>query len=80
MLTKAVRGSASARSRGASTSAPEQTCPRSYRQRFCLYDLGHVCSGAEVDAPLDRALADPRTAFVNIHTAPPGSHPDMKDC
>lgn len=39
---------------------------------LCLYDLGHVCSGAEVDAPLDRALADPRTAFVNIHTARPG--------
>jgi hypothetical protein len=28
---------------------------------LCLYDLGHVCSGAEVDAPLDRALADPRS-------------------
>ena len=38
----------------------------------CLYDLGHVCTGAAVDAPLDRALADPRTAFVNIHTARPG--------
>ena len=38
----------------------------------CLYDLGHVCSGAEVDAPLARALGDPRTAFVNIHTARPG--------
>lgn len=39
---------------------------------LCLYDLGHVCPGTEVDAPLDRALADPRTAFVNIHTARPG--------
>ncbi len=39
---------------------------------LCLYDLGQVCAGAEVDAPLDRALADPRTAFVNIHTARPG--------
>ena len=38
----------------------------------CIYDLGHVCSGAEVDGPLDRALDDPRTAFVNIHTARPG--------
>ncbi|MDP4004248.1 DUF1203 domain-containing protein [Methylobacterium sp. NEAU K] len=39
---------------------------------LCLYDLGHVCAGAEVDAPLMRALADPRTAFVNVHTARPG--------
>ena len=38
----------------------------------CLYDLGHVCAGAEVDGPLRRALDDPRTAFVNIHTAKPG--------
>ena len=39
---------------------------------LCLYDLGHVGLGADVDAPLERALADPRTAFVNIHTARPG--------
>ena len=38
----------------------------------CLYDLGQVCPGAEVGAPLARALADPRTSFVNIHTARPG--------
>ena len=38
----------------------------------CLYDLGQVCPGAEVDAPLARALADPRTGFVNVHTARPG--------
>lgn len=38
----------------------------------CLYDLGQVCDGADVDAPLDRALSDPRTAFVNVHTARPG--------
>jgi hypothetical protein len=38
----------------------------------CLYDLGQVCEGKDVDAPLSRALADPRTAFVNIHTAKPG--------
>jgi hypothetical protein len=38
----------------------------------CLYDLGQVCAGAEVDAPLAHALADPRTAFVNVHTARPG--------
>jgi hypothetical protein len=38
----------------------------------CIYDLGHVCPGAEVDAALTRALEDVRTAFVNIHTARPG--------
>lgn len=38
----------------------------------CLYDLGEVCTGAEVDAPLQRALTDQRTSFVNIHTARPG--------
>ena len=38
----------------------------------CVYDLGHVCAGSEVDAPLLRALADARTAFVNVHTARPG--------
>ena len=39
---------------------------------MCLYDLGQVSVGTEVDAPLDRALSDPRTAFVNVHTARPG--------
>jgi hypothetical protein len=38
----------------------------------CIYDLGQVCTGSDVDAPLSRALADPRTAFVNVHTARPG--------
>lgn len=38
----------------------------------CLYDLGHVAEGTEIDLPLRRALDDPRTAFVNIHTAKPG--------
>ena len=38
----------------------------------CLYDLGQVCSGEDVDAPLEHALGDARTAFVNIHTARPG--------
>lgn len=38
----------------------------------CLYDLGQVCAGEEVERPLDRALSDPRTAFVNVHTARPG--------
>ena len=38
----------------------------------CLYDLGEVCAGADIEAPLYRALEDPRTAFVNVHTARPG--------
>ena len=38
----------------------------------CIYDLGQVCAGSEVDAPLRHALGDARTAFVNIHTARPG--------
>lgn len=38
----------------------------------CIYDLGQVSAGAEVDKPLARALEDPRTAFVNVHTARPG--------
>lgn len=38
----------------------------------CLYDLGQVCAGKDVDDPLARALRDSRTAFVNIHTARPG--------
>jgi Protein of unknown function (DUF1203) len=38
----------------------------------CLYDLGHAGDGDGIDAPLARALDDPRTAFVNIHTAKPG--------
>jgi hypothetical protein len=38
----------------------------------CIYDLGVVCTGADVADPLGRALDDSRTAFVNIHTARPG--------
>jgi hypothetical protein len=38
----------------------------------CLYDLGHVGPGQDVDAALDRALGDVRTAFVSVHTARPG--------
>ncbi len=38
----------------------------------CIYDLGHVGAGEDIDAPLQRALADARTAFVNVHTARPG--------
>ena len=40
--------------------------------QIILYDLGQVAEGPHADAPLARALADPRTAFVNIHTAKPG--------
>jgi hypothetical protein len=39
---------------------------------MCLYDLGAVGEGAAVAPLLERALADPRTRFVNIHTARPG--------
>ncbi|SEH33214.1 Protein of unknown function [Methylobacterium sp. 275MFSha3.1] len=39
---------------------------------LCLYDLGQVCPGSEAEIPLRRALDDPRTRFVNIHTARPG--------
>ena len=38
----------------------------------CVYDLGEVCAGRDVEGPLGRALGDTRTAFVNIHTARPG--------
>ena len=38
----------------------------------CVYDLGEVCAGRDVDGPLERALADARTEFVNVHTARPG--------
>lgn len=39
---------------------------------MCLYDLGDVCDGDKVEPLLFRALADDRTATVNIHTARPG--------
>jgi hypothetical protein len=39
---------------------------------MCLYDLGQVVTGDAAAAPLATALEDPRTAFVNIHTARPG--------
>lgn len=38
----------------------------------CIYELGQVCSGDDVDTPLEHALSDTRTAFVNVHTARPG--------
>ena len=40
--------------------------------QMVLYDLGQVAEGPDADAPLARALADPRTSFINIHTAKPG--------
>ena len=39
---------------------------------MCIYELGDVCDGTEVERLLDRALADRRTDYVNIHTARPG--------
>ncbi len=46
---------------------------RSYdAAELCLYDLGAVSEGREVAPILMRALADPRTRFINIHTARPG--------
>lgn len=39
---------------------------------MCLYDLGMVGAGDEVEAPLRERLVDPRVAYVNIHTARPG--------
>jgi hypothetical protein len=39
---------------------------------MCLYDLGAISEGRAVAPLLERALADPRTRFVNIHTARPG--------
>ncbi len=38
----------------------------------CVYDLGFAGDGDAIEAPLARALDDPRTAFVNVHTARPG--------
>jgi hypothetical protein len=37
----------------------------------CIYELGDVCDGTDVERLLERALADRRTD-VNIHTARPG--------
>ncbi len=50
-----------------------QVSVRSYDQDDqCIYDLGEAIDGISVEAPLARAIADPRTKFVNIHTAKPG--------
>jgi hypothetical protein len=39
---------------------------------MCIYELGDVCDGTDVEQLLDRALADRRTDYVKIHTARPG--------
>ena len=41
-------------------------------KEMCLYELGAVSEGSVVAPMLQRALGDPRTRFVNIHTARPG--------
>ncbi len=46
---------------------------RSYdAEEMCLYDLGAFSEGSAVAPILERAVADPRTRFINIHTARPG--------
>lgn len=39
---------------------------------MCLYDLGVVVPGEGAETALRERIADPRVAFVNIHTARPG--------
>jgi hypothetical protein len=39
---------------------------------MCIYALGDVCDGTDVERLLERALTDRRTDYVNIHTARPG--------
>ena len=39
---------------------------------MCLYDLGIVVPGEAAEDALRERLADPRLAYVNIHTARPG--------
>ena len=41
-------------------------------QDMVLYDLGRIGCGSDIDDALATALDDPRTVFVNIHTARPG--------
>ena len=53
--------------------APGIVSVRSYdAEQMCLYDLGAVSEGKDVAPILARAVADPRTRFINIHTARPG--------
>ena len=39
---------------------------------LCIYDLGDMCDGADVERLVERALLGRRTDYVNIHTARPG--------
>jgi hypothetical protein len=53
--------------------APGIVSVRSYdAAQMCLYDLGAISEGPDVAPILARAVADPRTRFINIHTARPG--------
>jgi hypothetical protein len=53
--------------------APGIVSVRSYdAAQMCLYDLGAISEGPDVAPILARAVADPRTSFINIHTARPG--------
>jgi len=46
---------------------------RSYdAAEMCLYGLGAVVEGRDVAPVLMRALEDPQTRWINIHTARPG--------
>jgi len=57
----------------AATVRPRLVSVRAYdAEDMCLYDLGHVADGDAIDDALVRAITDPRTEFVNIHTAKPG--------
>jgi hypothetical protein len=53
--------------------APGIVSVRSYdAEQMCLYDLGAISEGQDIAPILARAVADPRTRFINIHTARPG--------
>jgi hypothetical protein len=39
---------------------------------LCIYALGDVCDGTDVERPVERALLGRRTDYFNIHTARPG--------
>lgn len=50
-----------------------QVSIRSYdADDMCLYDLGQVVDGRAARPAIVRAMDDPRTKFVNIHTVKPG--------
>jgi hypothetical protein len=57
---------------------PEIVCNRLVSVRaydvddMCIYALGDVCDGTDIERLLDRALADRRTDYLNIHTARSG--------